>query len=141
MTYINTRAERSRIHIAMLEGFGLKGDEASFEASKKIAYAEVVSGVGVEEGDPSLWQIQAAADAASYYIFEETGGEIAEFDIPSLSAALKGSRRIAVLVARLCGAVPIRDGKGVKWRNASSAPLVQFPPNTVSDFLQRDEFE
>jgi len=146
MTFTTTRAEQSRTHIAILDGLGLKGDETSFEAAKKIAHAEVVSGVILEDGDPPVWHILAASDAAMEYIYEQANSEIAEFDIPSLTEALNGSRRLAVLVARLCGAVPHemtpnQKGMSAIWRNAVSAPNVEFPPNLFAEFLKDTEFE
>lgn len=146
MTYITTRAEQSRIHIGALEGFGLKGDETSFEAAKKTAYAEVISGVALEDGDPPSWQVLAAADAANNHVIETNGSEIAEFDITSLTVAMNGSRRLAVIVARLCGATPqektpYKQGMAMIWRNAASAPTVKFPSDLLADFLKDAEFE
>ena len=146
MTFISTRAEQSRIHVGVLEAFDLKGNETSFEAAKKIAYAEVVSGVALEDGDPPSWQVLAAAEAAQNHIIETTGDEIADFDIASLTEALNGSRRLAILVARLCGAMPqektpYKQGKTVTWRNAASAPTVAFPHDLFAKFLKDAEFE
>ena len=126
---------QSRLHLAALRALRVEPKQDAAEATASTAYAEAMSRSGLNDEDPPTWMILAAAEAAQEAVSETTGGNIAEFDILSLSAAVGCSHHVGVLIARLCGASLYEAGGELAWRNAISAPKVTFEATLLNDYL------
>jgi hypothetical protein len=101
----------------------------------KTAYAELISRTGLLDDDPETWILMAYAQCLTEAIHDQTDGVLGEVPISTLASALGVDRRLAVLVARLCGMTP-RTRKGAQFvANAESAPSVFITEKTVAGFF------
>lgn len=126
---------QSRLHLATLRALCAETMPDVTKATTSTAFAEAMSRAGLIEEDPPTWMILATAEAVQEAIFETTGGNAAEFDIPSLCAAVGCSRHVGILITRLCGASKYDAGKKSVWRNAKCAPKVTFGTTLLNDYL------
>lgn len=125
-----TQAERSRMHVALMDAFDLKPNmPITPEVSALFALVEATA-FYTDKKDPNLSTILDAAHAARTEV-EICGRSLKspiEFDIPSLKLATSFRCREAELVARLCGMRKYENGNRLVWKNTEDdAPLFEFP--------------
>lgn len=131
------RADRSRMHSALMDSFAVGHDTpASPSEAAKAAFVEAIA-MYTDNPEESLDDILNAADAVLGEIENQTSGRTTpiEFDIPSLKTATGFRTYTAELVARLCGAMKFETASGVKWKNTNAIVGSFLFPSDLMDCL------
>ena len=121
--FYDNMAAKSRAHLALLGALGItdQNENSGPENTARAALAEAIA--FPDNGEWTLGQLLSRAESALIFRDQERPHEAIIFDVDSLMARCGISRRMAQLVARLCGCSRQR-GDGNVYADDSDAKSV-----------------
>jgi hypothetical protein len=116
------RAQRSRLHLSILRGFGISAEETEVtaDAAKKQAFAEAIAwhGSGEIADIATLFALADAIDFHAYQAVHHSDRQFAEISADELRD-VHGASTVN-LVLKLAGYHPRQRGRKMVWTDASN---------------------